>query len=795
MQKAADFVVSHGPSFGSERWEEQGGHSPSTIAAEIAGLVAAGRIADVNGDHAAARVYRATADHFQRSIKGWTVTTTGPYGTGRYFIRLSKNGDPDEAVTYGLGNGGPTADQRAVVDAGFLELTRLGILPATDPDVRRSLPVVDATIRRDTPSGPGFYRYGTATDPTTEAGTEDGYGDCYEPDATECSPSGKPWPTGGNGSGHLWPVLNGERAEQLLQTGDRGAASRLLLGMQRFSSGIGLVPEQAWENPDLAASPYGTDPAVASIGFVDGGPAGSASPLTWAQAQQVRLTQSLGGSRPVEQPAIVRQRYQPRPPAVAAVDVTAPADGAQVTTATVEVAGTASPGATVDIASTATDTGGDTSVVTVRAGADGAFAATVPSPFGTSVITVAVTTRAGATGYARRTVVSDFITGTTVLDVTDPSGDDNGPGTFAYPTSADFHPGAFDIERFQVIVSGDDAVLRVRTRDLSPTFGSPLGAQLLDVFVHTPDATTTSTAAAVREPQLHHRRVVRLEPSDRGAGLRQPGVRGRRRPVAGPGVGAGQPDLALHHDVRAAGRARNAGPRLVVRRGAARPGRVQPRPGPRVPAPAGALPVRPVRVGRRGQPDLQLRPGRGAEGDGRDHAGRRRPVRRARPDPRAGADRRGSGALSVAVWSPTAMNCTDFVRFVTNRGAAEGVGRPLRCPAQPGRILTLAGGRVCGGSGCCRLVPNRNELHRFGAVRDQSLACGEHRSAPQRTARSVAPGLSRPARSDAPPAQTPRPLRRPRAAQTPRALSRPTPQAPTRRWRERHRRTGSTSVA
>ena len=55
VRKAADFVVSHGPSFGSERWEEQGGYSPSTIAAEIAGLVAAGRIADVNGDHAPRR--------------------------------------------------------------------------------------------------------------------------------------------------------------------------------------------------------------------------------------------------------------------------------------------------------------------------------------------------------------------------------------------------------------------------------------------------------------------------------------------------------------------------------------------------------------------------------------------------------------------------------------------------------------------------------------------------------------------------------------------------------------------
>ena len=34
-----------GPSFGPERWEEQGGFSPSTIAAEIAGLLAAARIA------------------------------------------------------------------------------------------------------------------------------------------------------------------------------------------------------------------------------------------------------------------------------------------------------------------------------------------------------------------------------------------------------------------------------------------------------------------------------------------------------------------------------------------------------------------------------------------------------------------------------------------------------------------------------------------------------------------------------------------------------------------------------
>src|SRR6185437_4699342 len=367
IKKAADFVVAHGPSFGSERWEEQGGFSPSTIAAEIAGLVAAGRIADVNGDHASARVYRATADFFQRSIKGWTVTTTGPYGNGRYFIRLSKNGDPNEAVVYNLGNGGPDADQRAVVDAGFQELTRLGALPADDPDVLASLPIVDQTIRRETNTGPGFYRYGTST-----PGTEDGYGDCWEPDPTSCSPSGKPWPTGNVGSGHLWPVLSGERAEQQLQTGDRTGAAALLAAMNAQTSGVGLVPEQAWENPDLPAAPFGSDPTIASIGFVNGKPAGSSSPLTWAQAQQARLILALGAGRPLEQPSIVRDRYvRSGPPGTLPVTVTAPA-------------------ATVDIQSTGTDTAdGATSVTTVRASASGAFSATVPARFETSVITIA----------------------------------------------------------------------------------------------------------------------------------------------------------------------------------------------------------------------------------------------------------------------------------------------------------------------------------------------------------------------------------------------------------------------
>ncbi|HMH36258.1 MAG TPA: glycoside hydrolase family 15 protein, partial [Streptosporangiaceae bacterium] len=289
IESAADFLVANGPSDGVERWEEQSGYSPSTIAAEIAGLTAASAIAASHGDTARARLYQATADYFQRSIKGWTVTTSGPDGP-RYFIRLSKTGDPNAAISYNLGNGGPTLDQRAVIDGGFQELTRLGELPVSDPDVRASLGVLDKQISVSTPSGTGYYRYGN----DSAQGSADGYGDCYQPSQTTCAPSGAPWPPTGKGTGHLWPNLSGERAESHLAAGDRRGAQSLLQAIINFSSGVGLVPEQDWENPDLPASPYGSDPATASIGFTDGKAAGSASPLTWAQAQEVRLIASLG---------------------------------------------------------------------------------------------------------------------------------------------------------------------------------------------------------------------------------------------------------------------------------------------------------------------------------------------------------------------------------------------------------------------------------------------------------------------------------------------------------------------
>jgi glucoamylase len=492
IRPAADFLVSHGPSFGVERWEEQSGYSPSTIAAEIAGLTAASAIAASHGDTARAQLYQATADDFQRMIKTWTVTTNGPDGP-HYFIRLSKTGVPNATISYNLGNGGPTLDQRAVLDGGFQELTRLGELPISDPDVQASLAVIDSHISVSTPSGTGYYRYGNSA----ASGSADGYGDCFQPSQDSCKVVGAPWPPTDTGTGHLWPNLSGERAESELSGGHTSDAESLLQAIINFSSGVGLVPEQAWENPNLPASPFGNDPATASIGFTDGKAAGSASPLTWAQAQELRLILSLGTGSNVDTPAVTTARYITNgPPAKLPVTITSPAGGSTLAVSSTVVTGTTAPGAAVTVASADTTTGAPASSTSTTAAADGSFSATVPVSFGSNVITVAATAAGGrSTGYAQVTVTNEG-GGSTVLDVSDQVGDDNGPGTYQYPTAPDFVAGSFDLTRYQVLSDGTFAYLRVTLRTLVPTFGALDGAQLLDAYVHVPGATATSTAAA-----------------------------------------------------------------------------------------------------------------------------------------------------------------------------------------------------------------------------------------------------------------------------------------------------------
>jgi glucoamylase len=497
IRPAADFLTANGPSDGVERWEEQTGFSPSTMADEVAGLVAAAAIARVQGDTASERLFLATADNFRRLILTTTVTDNGPLSSQPYFIRVDKTGNPDEAYDYTLGNGDPTSyDQRSVVDQGFLELVRLGELPASDPVVTNSLAVTGTALAAPTPSGTGIMRY-----------NGDGYGDCEVSVFEDCQVNGQPWATTDEGTGHPWPVLSGENGEYQVLAGDAGAAGSDLGFMLNSASGVGLEPEQVWNYPDVPASPQASGPATASIGFTDGQPDGSAAPLTWAQAQLLRLISDMAAGKLLEQPSIVASRYLASPPATAPLTVTAPLavsggnvpvdltrPSVTVDAPSITVTGTTAPGATVDVAVSGTAPGASapsTSITTVTAGSSGAFSTAVSLQPGTDSVEVAATA-GGATNEAIFSVTDLYVPGTVVLSAAPAPGGGNGPGTYAYPTatnsdgSAVFAPDSFRLNGLTVIDSGSTVTFQVGIANLQPTFGSLLGAQLIDLYIHAP---------------------------------------------------------------------------------------------------------------------------------------------------------------------------------------------------------------------------------------------------------------------------------------------------------------------
>ena len=426
------------------------------------------------------------------------------------------------------------------------------------------------------------------------------------------------------GTGHPWPVLSAERGAQDLATGQANSAGQLLAAMIAMSGGVGLVPEQVWDAPNVAASPFGTDPTLASIGFVNGKPDGSAGPLTWGAGSLVRLTADLSAGRVLEQPAQTVDRYITHTQLATTLTVTSPPDQTAATNP-IHVAGTAVPGATIDVADVGTRS---TTHASGTAAADGSFSFDIAPLIGNNVLVVTSTAPNGGTAQAVRTVVNDVVQGTLLFDSTDPTGDDNGPGNYAYPTAPDFHAGAFDLTDFQVYDTGSTVTFRVQTRDLSPTFGSPLGAQLVDVYVHQPGASPTSTAASFAHAELHHRIGERLEPVARGTGLRTAVRRFNQHEHGGHHHDQRQPDLPLHHVLGGQdGTRRHTRVGLGVHGRADRPGRLQPGSGAGLPADSAAVPVRRLRDSEL-RPALHLRPEHCAEGGRRAHPVGREPVRR-----------------------------------------------------------------------------------------------------------------------------------------------------------------------
>ncbi|HYB30449.1 MAG TPA: glucodextranase DOMON-like domain-containing protein [Solirubrobacteraceae bacterium] len=210
----------------------------------------------------------------------------------------------------------------------------------------------------------------------------------------------------------------------------------------------------------------------------------------------------LSAGRILERPDIVSDRYVAHGmPGSLPITVTSPASGTRVTSTTVTVSGTTTPDASV-VAEAAPPTGGAVPIVSTKADpTTGDWTLTVPVGFATTTITVTATL-GRSTGYTQTSVVNFTLPGTTLLNDTDPTGDDNGPGTYQYPTSPDFAPGSFDLTDLQVSQTGTDVYVQVKIRNLVPTFGNSFGAQLVDIYVRNPSATSFSTSAAY--PQLNY---------------------------------------------------------------------------------------------------------------------------------------------------------------------------------------------------------------------------------------------------------------------------------------------------
>jgi glucoamylase len=281
IKTTANHIAEQGPDT-TERWEELAGKSPSSIAAEIAGLVVAADIARVNGDEGSATSWEATSDDWRARLTGWTLTTNGYWPQHRYFQRITSSADPNDNSQICMFQEGCFFN-RDVADFGFLELVRLGIRPADDSDVATSIgPSALATdgnsaVQVTLPDGDVyFHRY-----------NHDNYGESN----ADCTG----WTAGGTDRfGRLWPVLSGERGEYELMNGR--SASVYLRSMADAANAGWLIPEQVWDRADVPC-------------YRPGAATGSAAPLMWAEGQYVRLANTIDAGSPVETPSVVRARY------------------------------------------------------------------------------------------------------------------------------------------------------------------------------------------------------------------------------------------------------------------------------------------------------------------------------------------------------------------------------------------------------------------------------------------------------------------------------------------------------
>lgn len=284
ISRAAAYLMLHGPVTGQERWEENSGFSPSTLAAVIAGLVCAGDFVPRPEDRDFVLAY---ADWLASHIEEWTVTTRGELveGIAQYYIRINPtdaqtpdpHADPN-TTTLQIANGGGAHPARNIVGGDFLQLVRFGIRAADDPIVRASVSVIDRVLKRDLPQGPCWRRYNF-----------DGYGQKDDGSAFD-----------GTGVGRSWPIMTGERGHYELAAGRDPLP--FIKTMEQFANDGGMITEQVWDADDL---PSGK--------MKRGRPTGAAMPLCWSHAEYISLVRSRHEGICFDRVEPAYQRYVARP--------------------------------------------------------------------------------------------------------------------------------------------------------------------------------------------------------------------------------------------------------------------------------------------------------------------------------------------------------------------------------------------------------------------------------------------------------------------------------------------------
>jgi glucoamylase len=287
VRQAASYLVRNGPVTPMDRWEEESGYFPSTMAVEIPALLIAADLADKHGEPSAADYLRQTADAWNDMIEELVYVRgtelARQVGVDGYYVRFAK---PDQLMAdrpaagwVDLKNHRPgegRIELENLVSPDALCLVRFGLRAADDPRIVNTVRVIDQTLKVETPHGPCWHRY-----------TKDGYGEHAD---------GSPFD--GTGIGRIWPLLTGERAHYELAAGRKEEAERLLAAMELFASDSGLFPEQIWDSADLPDK---------ELYF--GRPTGSAMPLVWAHAEYVRLRRSLHDGRVFDLPLPSVERY------------------------------------------------------------------------------------------------------------------------------------------------------------------------------------------------------------------------------------------------------------------------------------------------------------------------------------------------------------------------------------------------------------------------------------------------------------------------------------------------------